>query len=60
MCGDTLYEDLSAQPRPQFFMPYVQQTQIRRLIYQIRTGQAEAIVPALRRVIHTADAELPW
>jgi predicted permease len=60
VCGDTLYEDLSAQPRPQFFMPYVQQTQIRRLTYQIRTGvRPEAIVPALRRVLHTADAELP-
>jgi predicted permease len=60
VCGDTLYEDLSAQPRPQFFMPYVQQTQIRRLTYQIRTGiRPEAIVPALRRVVHTADAELP-
>jgi len=60
VCGDTLYADLRGQPPPQFFVPYVQQTQIRRLTYQIRTGVApEAIVPALRRVVHTADADLP-
>jgi predicted permease len=60
VCGDTLYADLSGQPPPQFFIPYVQQTQIRRLTYQIRTGvRPEAIVPALRRVVHTADPELP-
>ena len=60
VCGDTLYADLSGQPPPQFFIPYVQQTQIRRLTYQIRTGvRPEAIVPALRRVMHTTDPELP-
>jgi len=58
--GDTLYADLSEQPPPQFFVPYVQQTQIRRLTYQIRTRvRPEAIVPALRRVVHTADPEIP-
>jgi hypothetical protein len=60
VCGDTLYADLRGQPPPQFFIPYVQQTQIRRLTYQIRTGvRPEAIVPALRRVVHAADPELP-
>jgi predicted permease len=60
VCADTLYADLIGARPPQFFIPYVQQTQIRRLTYQIRTGvQPEAIVPALRRVVHTADPELP-
>ena len=60
VCGDTLYGDLHGVPPPQLFVPYVQQTQVRRLTYQIRTRtQPEAIVPALRRVVHAADAALP-
>jgi len=60
VCGDTLYADLRGQRPPQFFVPYVQQTQVRRLTYQIRTAVApDAIVPALRRVVHTADPDLP-
>jgi predicted permease len=58
--GDTLYGDLHGVPPPQLFVPYVQQTQVRRLTYQIRTQtRPEAIVPALRRVVHTADPALP-
>jgi ABC-type antimicrobial peptide transport system permease subunit len=38
----------------------VQQPHVRRLTYQIRTRtDPEAIVPALRRVVHTADPQLP-
>jgi len=60
VCGDTLYGDLHGVPPPQLFVPYVQQTQVRRLTYQIRTQtQPEAIVPALRRVVHAADPALP-
>jgi ABC-type antimicrobial peptide transport system permease subunit len=60
VCRDTLYADLRGQPPPQFFIPYVQQTQIRRLTYQIRTAVSpESIIPALRSVIHTIDPELP-
>jgi predicted permease len=60
VCGDTLYADLSGQPPAQFFIPYLQQTQIRRLTYQIRTRvRPEAIVPDVRRVLHTADPDLP-
>jgi len=60
VCRDTLYADLNGQPPPQFFIPYAQQTQIRRLTYQIRTAVSpETIVPAVRRVVHTADPELP-
>ena len=52
--------DLHGAAPPQLFVPYVQQTQVRRLTYQIRTQtKPEAIVPALRRVVHAADPALP-
>jgi predicted permease len=60
VCGDTLYDNLHAPPSPQLFVPYVQQTQVRRLTYMIRTQVApDAIVPALQRVVHAADPGLP-
>ena len=60
VCADTLYGDLHGAAPPQLFVPYVQQTQVRRLTYQIRTQiKPEAIVPALRRVVHAADPALP-
>ena len=60
VCGDTLYGDLHGVPPPQLLVPYVQQTQVRRLTYHIRTEtQPETIVPALRRVVHAADPALP-
>ena len=60
VCGDTLYEDLHDTPSPQLFIPYAQQTQVRRLTYMIRTQVApETIVPALRKVLHAADPALP-
>ena len=31
VCGDTLYENLHETASPQLFIPYVQQTQVRRL-----------------------------
>lgn len=58
--GDTLYENLHETPSPQLFIPYAQQTQVRRLTYMIRTQVApETIVPALRKVLHAADPALP-
>jgi predicted permease len=60
VCGDTLYGDLHESPSPQVFIPYAQQTQVRRLTYMIRTQVApETIVPALRKVLHDADPALP-
>ncbi len=60
VCADTLYDDLHGVAPPQLFVPYVQQTQVRRLTYQIRTQtKPEAIVSALRRVVHAADPALP-
>ncbi|HTM02512.1 MAG TPA: ABC transporter permease [Vicinamibacterales bacterium] len=58
--GDTLYDNLHETASPQLFIPYAQQTQVRRLTYMIRTQVApEAIVPALRRVLRAADPALP-
>jgi predicted permease len=60
ICADTLYSDLHEPPPPQLFVPYLQQTQVRRLTYQIRTRIApETIIPALRRVVRAADPALP-
>jgi ABC-type antimicrobial peptide transport system permease subunit len=60
VCADTLYEDLRESPSPQLFVPYAQQTQVRRLTYMIRTQAApETIVPAVRQVLHAADPALP-
>jgi len=60
VCADTLYADLHGVAPAQLFLPYAQQAQIRRLTYQIRTqSKPDAIVPALRRVVHAADPQLP-
>ncbi len=60
VCRDTLHADLNTPAPPQVFVPYIQQTSIRRLTYEIRTRTTpESIIPALRRVVHAADPELP-
>jgi predicted permease len=60
ICGDTLYGNLHDAPPPQLFVAFVQQRQVRRLTYHIRTTvRPEAIVEALRRVVHAADPALP-
>src|SRR5262249_27119210 len=60
VCRDTLYGNLHEPPPPQLFVPFVQQTQVRRLTYHIPTRTSpEAIVPALRRVVRDADPSLP-
>jgi ABC-type antimicrobial peptide transport system permease subunit len=55
-----LYGNLHESPPPQLFVPYIQQRQVRRLTYQIRTQiTPEAIVESLRRVVHAADPAVP-
>jgi ABC-type antimicrobial peptide transport system permease subunit len=45
---------------PQYFLPYVQQTEVGGMSYVIRTGmRPEAIVPALRRAMAQIDPGLP-
>jgi predicted permease len=58
--ANTLYGDLHEASPPQVFVPYVQQRQVRRLTYQIRTRiTPEAIVEPLRRAVRAADPALP-
>jgi predicted permease len=60
VCADTYYANLRDMPPPQFFMPYVQQPDLGRMTYAIRTRLSPAeLVPALRRVVRQADRDLP-
>ncbi len=60
VCRDTYYANLRDPAPPQFFMPYVQQADVGRMTYAIRTQLSPAeLVPALRRVVQQADRDLP-
>jgi predicted permease len=60
ICGDTLYTNLREQAPPQFFIPYVQQTQVGGMSYEIHTRiNPEAILPALHRAVQSIDPDLP-
>jgi predicted permease len=60
ICGDTLYTNLREPPPPQFFIPYVQQSQVGGMTYEIRTRVSpEAVLPALRRAVQSVDPSLP-
>jgi predicted permease len=60
VCGDTSYANLREEDPPQFILPYVQQTAVGGMTYQIRTRmKPEAILPALRRVVQQVDPDLP-
>lgn len=60
VCGDTRYMNLRDDPPPQFFLPYVQQSEVGGMVYEIHTAmKPEAILPALRRVVQRVDPDLP-
>lgn len=60
ICADTRYQNLREDNPPQFFVPYVQQTEVGGMSYVIRTSVApEAFVSALRRAVAQVDSELP-
>lgn len=60
VCGDTRYMNLREAPPPQFFLPYVQQTQVGGMVYEFHTRMSPAaILPDLRRVVQSADPDLP-
>ncbi len=60
ICKDTHYSNLRDEPPAQFFMPFVQQAEIGGMTYQIRTKlEPASLVPALRRVVQSADRDLP-
>jgi predicted permease len=60
ICGDVRYGSLRDVPPPQFILPYVQQTEVGGMVYEIRTRMKPgALVPALRRVVRQIDPDLP-
>jgi len=60
VCADTRYANLRDDPPPQFFLPFIQQTEVGGMVYEIHTRLSpEAIVPALRRVVQQVDPDLP-
>jgi predicted permease len=60
VCGDTRYASLREEPPPQFLLPYVQQSDVGGMTYEIRTHMnADALLPALRKVVQRIDPDLP-
>jgi predicted permease len=60
VCADTRYANLRDDAPPQFFVPYVQQKEVGRMTYAIRTQmKATELVPALRQVLQQSDRDLP-
>ena len=60
ICANTFYYTLREGPPAQFFLPYVQQKQVNRLTYQVRTTlSTAALAPVLRRTVQSIDRDLP-
>jgi ABC-type antimicrobial peptide transport system permease subunit len=59
VCGDTRYMNLRDEPPPQFFLPYVQQTSVGGMVYEIRTSvKPETVLMALRARVRQVDPDL--
>ncbi len=60
VCRDTRYVNLRAKPPAQFFLPFVQQKQVGRMVYQIRTRvPGSTLIPSLRKIMQQVDPDLP-
>jgi len=60
ICANTFYYTLREAPPAQFFLPYVQQKQVNRLTYQVRTAlSTAALAPVLRSTVQSIDRDLP-
>ena len=60
ICSNTYYHTLREGPPPQFFLPYVQQTDFRGMTYQLRTTlSTAALAPMLRSIVQSIDRDLP-
>ncbi|HKO19610.1 MAG TPA: ABC transporter permease [Acidobacteriaceae bacterium] len=60
ICANTYYYTLREGPPPQFFLPYVQQTDFRGMTYQLRTTlSTAALAPTLRITVQSIDRDLP-
>jgi predicted permease len=60
ICGDTRYMNLRTEPPPQFYLPYVQQSEVGGMVYEVHTRmRPEALIPTLRHVVQQVDPDLP-
>jgi predicted permease len=60
VCGDNRYMNLRDDAPPQFFLPYVQQTEVGSMTYAVRTRLSPGVLlPSLRDVVQRADRDLP-
>jgi predicted permease len=60
VCGDNRFMNLRDVPPPQFFIPWVQQPDVGRLTYAVRSElDLGVLAPVLRRVAQQADRDLP-
>jgi ABC-type antimicrobial peptide transport system permease subunit len=61
VCADTRYGSLREDPPPQFFLPFVQQSDLSgSWTYEIRTRtDPESIVPSMRKAVQQIDPDMP-
>jgi len=60
ICADTRYASLRAEQPPQFFLPFVQQSEVGAMNYAVRTAmKPDSILPTLRRAVQQIDPDLP-
>jgi predicted permease len=60
ICANTRYVNLRDRPPAQFFLPYIQSSDVGSMIYELRTPLAPAsLTPVLRRVVQSVDPDLP-
>jgi ABC-type antimicrobial peptide transport system permease subunit len=65
MVGDVRVRGLERSSEPQVYLPYQQYKDVspyylpKSLAVAVGSGDARALAPALRRIIHAADAQLP-
>ncbi len=60
ICADTRYVNLRDKPPAQFFLPYIQTSDVGSMVYELRTSLDPAsLTPVLRRVVQSIDPDLP-
>jgi predicted permease len=60
ICADTRIGKLQGDAPPQYFLPYVQQSEVGPMTYEIRSQLSPAaLAPSLRRLVQGVDADLP-
>jgi predicted permease len=60
ICINTRYAEVKDAPPPVFYLPYVQQSEVGGMTYQIRAhASAASLVPELHRIVQGIDQDLP-